>query len=97
MSYLTQMMGMTVQNFLSAAVGLAASIALIRGIGRKNSASIGNFWVDLTRSVLYVLLPLALIWALLLDSQGVVQTFSPYASAETLEGREQLIALGPED
>jgi K+-transporting ATPase ATPase A chain len=95
MSYLTQMMGMTVQNFLSAAVGLAASIALIRGIGRKNSASIGNFWVDLTRSVLYVLLPLALIWALLLASQGVVQTFSPYASAETLEGREQLIALGP--
>jgi len=95
MSYLTQMMGMTVQNFLSAAVGLAASIALIRGIGRKNSASIGNFWVDLTRSVLYVLLPLALIWALLLASQGVVQTLSPYVSAETLEGREQLIALGP--
>jgi K+-transporting ATPase ATPase A chain len=89
------MMGMTAQNFLSAAVGLAASIALIRGIGRKNSASIGNFWVDLTRSVLYVLLPLALIWALLLASQGVVQTLSPYVSAETLEGREQLTALGP--
>ena len=95
MSYLTQMMGMTVQNFLSAAVGLAASIALIRGIGRKNSETIGNFWVDLTRSVLYVLLPLALIWAILLASQGVVQTLSPYTSAETLEGREQLIALGP--
>jgi K+-transporting ATPase ATPase A chain len=94
MSYLTQMMGMTVQNFLSAAVGLAASIALIRGIGRKSSATIGNFWVDLTRSVLYVLLPLALIWAIVLASQGVVQTLNPYVSAQTLEGREQLIALG---
>jgi K+-transporting ATPase ATPase A chain len=95
MSYLTQMMGMTVQNFLSAGVGLAASIALIRGIVRRDSASIGNFWVDLTRSVLYVLLPLALIWALLLASQGVVQTLGPYVSAETLEGREQIIAVGP--
>jgi K+-transporting ATPase ATPase A chain len=95
MSYLTQMTGMTVQNFLSAAVGLAASVALIRGIGRDSSAFIGNFWVDLIRSVLYVLLPLALIWSLLLASQGVVQTLAPYASAETLEGREQLIALGP--
>jgi len=95
MSYLTQMIGMTVQNFLSAAVGLAASIALIRCIGRKSSATIGNFWVDLIRSLLYVLLPLALIWALLLASQGVVQTLNPYISAETLEGGEQIIALGP--
>jgi K+-transporting ATPase ATPase A chain len=73
MSYLTQMMGMTVQNFLSAAVGLAAAIALIRGFARKTSETIGNFWVDLTRSVIYVLLPLALVWAVLLASQGVVQ------------------------
>jgi potassium-transporting ATPase potassium-binding subunit len=95
MSYLTQMMGMTVQNFLSAAVGLAAAIALIRGFTRKTAETIGNFWVDLTRSVVYVLLPLALVWAMLLASQGVVQTLSPYVSAQTLDGGEQLIALGP--
>lgn len=95
MSYLTQMMGMTVQNFLSAAVGLAAAIALIRGFIRKTTETIGNFWVDLTRSVIYVLLPLALVWAVLLASQGVVQTLGPYVSAQTLEGKEQVIALGP--
>lgn len=95
MSYLTQMMGMTVQNFLSAAVGLAAAIALIRGFVRKTTETIGNFWVDLTRSVIYVLLPLALVWAVLLASQGVVQTPGPYVSAQTLEGKEQVIALGP--
>jgi potassium-transporting ATPase potassium-binding subunit len=95
MSYLTQMMGMTVQNFLSAAVGLAAAMALIRGFVRKTAETIGNFWVDLTRSVIYILLPLALIWAMLLASQGVVQTLGPYVSAQTLEGKEQVIALGP--
>lgn len=95
MSYLTQMMGMTVQNFLSAAVGLAAAIALIRGFVRKTTETIGNFWVDLTRSVIYVLLPLAIVWAVLLASQGVVQTLGPYVSAQTLEGKEQVIALGP--
>lgn len=95
MSYLTQMLGLTVQNFLSAAVGLASAMAVIRGFIRKNSASIGNFWVDLTRSLLYLLLPLAIIWALLLASQGVVQTLGPYAQAHTLEGGEQTIALGP--
>ncbi len=95
MSYLTQMMGLTVQNFLSAAIGLAAAIALIRSFVRRNTPTIGNFWVDLTRSVLYVLLPLTLIWALLLASQGVVQTLGPYISAQTLEGGEQVIAVGP--
>ncbi len=95
MSYLTQMMGLTVQSFLSAAIGLAAAMALIRGFTRRNMPTIGNFWVDLTRSVLYVLLPLTLIWALLLASQGVVQTLSPSISAQTLEGVEQVIAVGP--
>ena len=95
MSYLTSMLGLTVQNFLSAAVGLASAMAVIRGFMRKNSAGIGNFWVDLTRSLLYLLLPLAIIWALLLASQGVVQTLAPYPMAHTLEGSEQTIALGP--
>lgn len=95
LSYLTQMLGLTVQNFLSAAVGLASAVAVIRGFTRKNIAGIGNFWVDLTRSLLYVLLPLAVIWALLLASQGVVQTLAPYSLAHTLEGGEQTIALGP--
>ena len=95
MSYLTQMLGLTVQNFLSAAVGLASAMALIRGFTRKNIVSIGNFWVDLTRSLLYLLLPLAIIWALLFASQGVVQTLGPYVQVQTLEGGEQTIALGP--
>src|SRR5512136_521155 len=95
MSYLTQMMGMTVQNFLSAAIGLSVAIALIRGFVRKTSSTIGNFWIDLTRSVLYILMPLALLWAFLLASQGVVQTLSPYITAQTLDGNEQVIAFGP--
>jgi K+-transporting ATPase ATPase A chain len=95
LSYLTQMLGLTVQNFLSAAVGLASAMALIRGFTRKNIVSIGNFWVDLTRSLLYLLLPLAIIWALLFASQGVVQTLGPYVQVQTLEGGEQTIALGP--
>jgi len=95
MSYLTQMVGLTVQNFFSAAVGLAAAIAFIRGFVRKTANTIGNFWVDLTRSILYVLLPLAIIWALVLASQGVVQTLRPSFHAQTLEGQEQAIALGP--
>ncbi|OGP94552.1 MAG: potassium-transporting ATPase subunit KdpA [Deltaproteobacteria bacterium RBG_16_54_18] len=95
MSYFTQMVGITVQNFLSAAVGLAAVVALIRGFIRKSVKTIGNFWVDLTRAVLYVLLPLAIIWALVLASQGVVQTLSPATHVQTLEGREQIIAVGP--
>ncbi|HOW56786.1 MAG TPA: potassium-transporting ATPase subunit KdpA [Smithellaceae bacterium] len=95
MSYLTQMLGLTVQNFLSAATGIAVSIAVIRGFIRKNAGTIGNFWVDITRSVLYVLLPLAFIWSVLLVSQGVVQTFSGYETVQTLDGGKQIIALGP--
>ncbi len=95
MSYLTQMLGLTVQNFLSAAIGIAVAMAVIRGFIRKNSATIGNFWVDLTRSVLYLLLPLAIIWALIFASQGVVQTLGPYVNAQTLDGGVQTIAVGP--
>jgi K+-transporting ATPase ATPase A chain len=95
MSYLTQMLGMTVQNFLSASVGIAALLALIRGFTRQNSATIGNFWVDITRTALYILLPLAIIFALILASQGVVSTVGPYITAHTIEGVNQTIALGP--
>ena len=85
MSYLTQMLALTVQNFLSAATGIAVALALIRGFMRKSAATIGNFWVDMTRAVLYVLLPLSFIFALVLVSQGAVQTFEPYATVTTLE------------
>lgn len=95
MSHLTQMLGLAVQNFLSAAVGIAVLAAVIRGFIRKTSAGIGNFWVDVTRAVLYVLLPLALIWSLVLASQGVVQTLEGSITAQTLEGAKQVIALGP--
>jgi K+-transporting ATPase ATPase A chain len=95
MSYLTQMMGLAVQNFVSAAVGIAAVLVLIRGFIRKNTENLGNFWVDMTRSVLYILLPLSVILALLLVSQGVVQTFDPYATAQTIEGANQTIPMGP--
>ena len=78
MSYLTQMAGLAVQNFMSAAAGMAVLVALVRGFKRHSAETIGNFWVDLTRSTLYILMPLALIWSLLLVSQGVVQTFSEY-------------------
>jgi K+-transporting ATPase ATPase A chain len=104
MSYLTQMLGLTVQNFVSAAAGMACLIALVRGFTRTQTTAIGNFWVDLTRSTLYVLLPLSLVLAIVLVSQGVVQTFNPYATATLLdpiadgEGKavaEQTIAVGP--
>jgi K+-transporting ATPase ATPase A chain len=85
MSYLTQMLGLTVQNFVSAATGMAVLIALIRGFARKNAQGVGNFWVDLTRSTLYILLPLALVLALAQVSQGVVQTFSPYHTVPLLQ------------
>jgi K+-transporting ATPase ATPase A chain len=85
MSYLTQMLGLAVQNFLSAATGMAVLVALIRGFARRQSAEIGNFWVDFTRSTLYVLLPLSLLLAIVLVSQGVVQSFSPYRTVELLE------------
>jgi K+-transporting ATPase ATPase A chain len=85
MSYLTQMGALTVQNFLSAATGLAVALALIRGFARSGMATIGNFWVDMTRATLYVLLPLALLLALALAAQGVVQNFTPNRTVTTLE------------
>ncbi len=84
-SYLTQMVGLGVQNFLSAATGMAVLVALIRGFKRHSSETIGNFWVDLTRSTIYILLPLSLIWSLLLVSQGVVQTFSEYKAVSLIQ------------
>lgn len=87
MSYLTQMVGLNVQNFLSAAAGMATLIALIRGISRRTTQTIGNFWVDLTRSTLYILLPLALLLAIALVSQGVVQTFRSYAAVPFLQAQ----------
>jgi len=95
MSHLLQMAGLAVQNFLSAAVGIAAAIALIRGFTRKGFTSIGNFWTDLTRGILYVLLPLAFVWAFVFVSQGVVQTLEGPADIRTLEGQEQSIYRGP--
>jgi potassium-transporting ATPase potassium-binding subunit len=85
MAYLTQMLALTVQNFLSAATGMAVLVALMRGFTRKEAGGVGNFWVDMVRSVLYILLPLSLILSLTLVSQGVVQTFSPYAKAELVQ------------
>lgn len=95
MSYLTQMLGMTVQNFISAAIGIAVLLPLIRGFAFKMKGTVGNFWVDMTRAVLYVLLPLSIILALLLVSQGVIQTFQPFVKVSTLDGPEQVIAVGP--
>ncbi|KIQ06501.1 MULTISPECIES: potassium-transporting ATPase subunit KdpA [Pseudomonas] len=95
MSYLSQMAGLTVQNFVSPAVGLAVLVALARGIGSRSAQSLGNFWVDLTRATLYALLPLSVVLALFLVWQGVPQTFDAYASAVTLQGQEQSIPLGP--
>jgi len=95
MSYLTQMLGLTVQNFLSAATGIAALLALGRGFIRKNTKFVGNFWVDLTRVVLYVLVPFSIVMSVLLASQGVVQTLGSPVIAETIEGVKQTIAVGP--
>src|SRR5512136_2720313 len=104
MSYLTQMLGMTVQNFVSAATGMAILIAMIRGLVRHTAKTIGNFWVDLTRTILYILLPLSFALALVLVSQGVVQTFSQYKTAALLQpmvdtsGKtiiQQVLAVGP--
>ena len=95
MSYLTQMLGLAVQNFLSAATGIAVVIALIRGLVRHNATTLGNAWVDLTRSTVYLLLPLSVLWALLFISQGVIQNFSAYVDVTTLEGAKQTLAMGP--
>jgi K+-transporting ATPase ATPase A chain len=95
LSYLVQMLGLTVQNFLSAATGIAVILALIRAFTKRQGNSLGNFWADTVRSTLYVLLPLSIILAIVLVSQGVVQTFSSYATASTIGGAEQVIPLGP--
>jgi potassium-transporting ATPase potassium-binding subunit len=95
MSYLTQMAALTTQNFVSAATGIALLIALIRAFARTSMQTVGNFWVDLTRSTLYVLLPLAIIGALILVWQGVPQNIGPYVDATTLEGAKQTISQGP--
>lgn len=95
LSYFVQMLGLTVQNFVSAATGIAVLLALIRGISRKTTDKIGNFWTDLTRSVLYVLLPLSIILAIVLAGQGVVQNFKSYEDVRTLEGAHQVIPMGP--
>jgi K+-transporting ATPase ATPase A chain len=95
MSDLTQMVGLAVQNFASAAVGMAVAIAFVRGLVRRRSATIGNFWVDLTRTVTRVLLPLAFVGALILVSQGVVQNFSGSVEAHTVGGSTQVIPGGP--
>jgi len=95
MSYLVQMAGLTVHNFVSAATGIALAVALVRGFARRSAGSVGNFWVDLTRCTLYVLLPLSIVAALLLVWQGVPQNLSAYTDATTLEGARQVIAQGP--
>ena len=94
-SYLSQMAGLAVHNFLSAATGMAAALALFRGIRNKASAGLGNFWVDLTRTTLYVFIPLSIILAVLLMSQGVVQNFSGSVHGVTLEGKDQIFPMGP--
>ena len=104
MSYLTQMLGLTVQNFVSAATGMAVLVALIRGLRLRSAQTVGNFWVDMTRSTLYILLPLALVLALVLVSQGVVQNFSPYQTVTLVQPTidaggnavtQQVLPMGP--
>ncbi|WP_340620702.1 potassium-transporting ATPase subunit KdpA [Xenorhabdus siamensis] len=95
LSYLSQMAGLTVQNFLSAATGIAIAFTLIRAFSRQGVKTLGNAWVDITRITLYLLLPLAVIFALIFASQGVIQNFSPYVAIHTLEGQQQLLPMGP--
>lgn len=95
LSRLTQMLGLGVQNFLSAATGIAGLLALTRGLARKSATTVGNFWVDMTRATLYVLLPLSLALAIILVSQGVVQNFNPDIAATTLTGETQILPQGP--
>jgi potassium-transporting ATPase potassium-binding subunit len=95
LSYLVQMLGLTHQNFLSAATGIALAVALVRGLARRSARHLGNFWVDLTRCTLYILLPICIPYALFLVWQGMPQTLGPYVDAMTLEGAKQTIALGP--
>ncbi len=95
LSYFVQLIGLTVQNFVSAATGIAVLLALIRGISRRTTDKLGNFWVDLTRATIYVLLPLSIIFAVVLTSQGVIQNFKSYETIETLQGAHQVIPMGP--
>src|SRR6187200_454843 len=95
MSYLVQMLGLTHQNFLSSATGIVLAIALIRGFSRASARTVGNFWVDITRCTLYVLLPICIVYALFLVWQGIPQTLGAYVDATTLEGTKQTIAVGP--
>jgi potassium-transporting ATPase potassium-binding subunit len=95
MSYLTQMLGLAVQNFLSAATGIAVLIAVVRGFARRGAAAVGNFWVDVTRTTLYILVPFSLVIAVLLLSQGVVQTLTSYVDVATLQQGTQSLPLGP--
>src|SRR5450755_2755953 len=95
MSYFVQMAALAVQNFASAAAGMAIAVALIRGFARQEKKTIGNFWVDVTRATVYVLLPISIVAGLLYVSQGVVQNLNPYTEVTTLEGAKQLIAQGP--
>ncbi len=95
LSYFSQMVGLTTQNFVSAAVGIGAMMALIRGLVRRSATGLGNFWADLVRSTLYILLPLSILLAFVLVGQGVVQNLSSYPTATTVEGAEQVIPMGP--
>ena len=95
LSYSVQMLALTVQNFVSAATGIAVLLALTKGLSRKTTDKLGNFWVDLTRSTLYVLLPLSIVFAVFLVGQGVIQNFDTYQTAHTLQGTTQVIPMGP--
>ncbi|MBC8947874.1 MULTISPECIES: potassium-transporting ATPase subunit KdpA [Xenorhabdus] len=95
LSYLSQMAGLTVQNFLSAATGIAVAFALMRAFSRQGTKTVGNAWIDITRITVYLLLPLAIIVALFFVSQGVIQNFSPYVLIHSLEGQQQLLPMGP--
>jgi K+-transporting ATPase ATPase A chain len=95
LSYFVQMVGLTVQNFVSAGTGIAVIIALVRGLARKTTNKIGNFWIDLTRSILYILLPLSILLAVVLVSQGVIQNFNNYETVQTLQGGKQVLPMGP--
>src|SRR5689334_227163 len=95
LSYLVQMLGLTHQNFLSAATGIVLAVALIRGFARASAKTVGNFWVDITRCTLYILLPICIVYALFLVWQGIPQTLGPYVEATTLEGVKQTFAVGP--
>lgn len=95
LSYLTQMLGLTVQNFLSAATGIAVFLAFTRGLINRSVSTLGNFWVDIVRSLVYILIPLSIIVAIILTGQGAVQTFAPYKEITTLQGAKQILPLGP--